>query len=152
MKKYIVKIIIGCIFLIFLVYLFFFIFKLKDIVFSKPEDIIPFTNKFLQEMKEKADIPAIRSWLNSSPNKYNSGVWVDGSEWPKCIKELSPNDIQVFYDNNNRQIQLTWGGGFGHWGLIVGPENMEIPESDFEPHGEYRAFLEPGAYVFHEIQ
>jgi len=37
-------------------------------------------------------------------------------------------------------------------GIEIGMEDMEIPPSDFSQFGEYRLPLEPGAYVWHELQ
>jgi len=54
--------------------------------------------------------------------------------------------------NGKPKVRLTWGGPPGHWGVEIGMEDMEIPPSDFSQWGEYRLPLEPGVYVWHELQ
>jgi hypothetical protein len=55
-------------------------------------------------------------------------------------------------ENSNPKVRLTWGGPFAHWGVEIGMQNMKIPPSNFSQWGEYRLPLEPGVYVWHEIQ
>lgn len=124
------------------------------ILFSASEPgYIAFTNEFAQQMEENADIAAIRAWVNGLPNRDDDVYFLDKSEWPECVKGLLPMHVGVSaYDNDGNMVRLTWGGGFGHWGLVVGPEIMETPKSDVSQYGEYRVPLEPGAYLFHEVQ
>lgn len=152
------KIILGVILLLLMLLLAGLLYLIIIFYFSEP-GYISDTNTFLQEMKDKADIPAIRAWLNSMPAKDSSYYcFAEGTEWqdcvPECIKILSPIYVDIEAENmDSKIVRITWGGGFGHWGLVVGPEDMETPESDLKPpHGEYRVPLEAGAYVFHEIQ
>jgi len=51
-------------------------------LFLRGPGYVAFTNTFLQEMKEKADIPAIRTWLNGLPENKEKRYEICESEWP----------------------------------------------------------------------
>ncbi|MGD8501624.1 MAG: hypothetical protein PVJ86_13310 [Phycisphaerales bacterium] len=125
----------------------------------------PFTYHFGQEIRSKADIQAIRDWLRTLSKEdctgetirlgYASGSsrsqWPDSREWPESLQELHPNYVNLDLDEKgNPKIRLSWGRA--HWGVEIGMEDMEIPPSDFSRWGEYRLPLEPGVYVWHELQ
>ena len=115
----------------------------------------PFTYGFRERMRSKADIEDIREWLKRRGKKESTGDTVRfiSYGWPKSVKVLNPNYVNLDIDENgNPKVRLTWGGGFGHWGVEIGMEDMEIPISDFSQFGEYRLPLEPGVYVWHELQ
>ena len=115
----------------------------------------PFTYGFRERMRSKADIEDIRDWLKRRGKKEPAGDTVRfiSYGWPKSVKVLNPSYVNLDIDKNgNPKVRLTWGGGFGHWGVEIGMEDMEIPQSDFSQFGEYRLPLEPGAYVWHELQ
>ena len=127
----------------------------------------PFTYGFRERMRSKADIPAIRDWLKtlskedctgrtidlfSDPDSFKS-YWPDSIEWPKSLKVFNPHYVNLELDENGHpKVRLTWGGVLGHWGVEIGMEDMKIPPSDFSRWGEYRLPVEPGVYVWHEIQ
>jgi hypothetical protein len=73
----------------------------------------------------------------------NASVEIGQSQWPECVRELEPN--AVFYRPSDGVLQLTYGGGFGWWGLSVGPPGTK-------PYGGYTIPLEAGVWVWHEIQ
>ena len=126
-----------------------------------------FTYGFRGRIRSEADIEDIRDWFrtlsiedctgkiidlfsNSDSFKDN---WPDSIEWPNSLKVFNARYVDLDLDENGKpKIKLTWGSAFGHWGFEVGMEDMEIPPSDFSRYGEYRLPLEPGAYVWHELQ
>lgn len=115
----------------------------------------PFTYGFRERMRSKADIEDIRDWLKRRGKKESTGDTVRfiSYGWPKSVKVLNPSYVNLDLDeNSNPKVRLTWGGPPGHWGVEIGMEDMEIPPSDFSRYGEYRLLLEPGAYVWHELQ
>lgn len=110
----------------------------------------PFTYGFREQMRSKADVEAIRDWLKRRGKEEPTGdaVRFISYGWPKSVKVLKPRYVNFDLDENgNPKVRLTWGGGFGHWGVEIGMEDMEIPPSDFSQFGEYRLPLEPGVYV-----
>ncbi len=94
--------------------------------------------------------------------------WPNRVTWPPTITRLNPGYVDVGKTEDGQpKIRLTWGGGFGHWGIEIGPEDMEVPQTlerkgqEFGPPdhrytvydtGEYRLPFAPGAYVWYEIQ
>ncbi|MCJ7508139.1 MAG: hypothetical protein MUO85_05335, partial [candidate division Zixibacteria bacterium] len=122
----------------------------------------PFMYGLQTRMKSKADVEAIRDWLKSlgdedydrSDHSYND-FSRSRAEWPEPLRALKPGKVFLSADENgNAKVRLMWGSSpiEGHWGVEIGVENMEIPPSDLSQYGEYRLSLEPGAYVWHELQ
>jgi len=137
-----------------------------------------FMDGFRQYMQKNADLDGIRSWLNTlDPNvctrepidlygTYSSlkSHWPETMAWPAAITRFDPHYVEFMKTGSGRlKIRLTWGGALGHWGVEIGPEDMDIPPtaptrkvkvgaSMVNEYGEYRLPLAPGAYVWHEIQ
>jgi hypothetical protein len=124
-----------------------------------------FTYHFGEEIRSKADIEAIRDWLRPLSKEDCTGEtiypiatsgslesrWPDSIEWPESLKVLHPLYINLDLDEKgNPKIRLSWGRA--HWGVEIGMEDMEIPPSDFSQWGEYRLPVEPGVYVWWELQ
>ena len=115
----------------------------------------PFTHGFRARIRSEADIEDIRDWLRTlSKEDYTGENFIaPQSKFPESFKVLKPRYVNLDMDKNgNPKVRLAWGGGFGHWGVEIGMEDMEIPPSDFSQDGEYRLPLQPGAYVWHELQ
>ena len=115
----------------------------------------PFTYGFRDRIRIMADVKDIRDWLRtlSKEDCKRNVIRIPSEKWPKSLKIFYPHHVNLGLDENgNPKVRLTWGGGFGHWGFEIGMEDMEIPPSDFSQFGEYRLSLEPGAYVWHELQ
>jgi hypothetical protein len=66
---------------------------------------------------------------------------------------FNPHYVTLDVDkNSNPKVRLTWGSyRTGLWGFEIGNMDMAIPQSDFNPPGEYRLTLESGAYVWYEF-
>jgi hypothetical protein len=107
-------------------------------------------------VRSKTDIPAVRDWLKTlSKEDYNHyGGRVAPNGCPKSLKVLNPNRPHVSTDENgNPKVRLMWGSGFlGHWGVVIGMEDMKFPPSRFSQYREYRLPVEPGVYLWRELQ
>lgn len=108
------------------------------------------TARFQRQMQKEADVPAIRAWAqNYEPTSQDQtvfegeSVFVRRDRLPDCIVKLKPGMVQ--FSLKTKTVHLIFGGGFGHWGLTVGPKGTP-------PHGDYCLPLEDGAWVWHEIQ
>lgn len=115
----------------------------------------PFTYGFRDRIRIMADVEDIRDWLRTLSKEDCAGnvIRIPSERWPKSLKIFLPAHVNLDLDKNgNPKVRFTWGSGFGHWGFEIGMEDMEIPPSDFSLYGEYRLPLEPGAYVWHELQ
>ncbi len=70
-------------------------------------------------------------------------------EWPKSLKVLSPNSLTLLADKNgNPKIIMLWGAAVYHWGVVIGMEDMVVPQSEINQQDEYWIFVEPGFYVW----
>ena len=125
----------------------------------------PFTHGFRNRIRIIANVGAIRKWLGTLDKEHCDGNYItlsSGSypfikywpdEWPISLIMFSPNSVILDLDeNNNPKVRLEWGSALGHWGFEVGMKDMEIPESDFSRRGEYRLTVEPGVYVWYDLQ
>lgn len=111
-----------------------------------------------QHMRAKADIPAIRAWLQT----LDSGNPESAPERLPAIVRLAPKGIAVSVDETGRpMLRLTWGSGIiGSWGLVVGDERTPVAKDtmaradDFEllRASECRMALAPGAYVWYDFE
>ena len=125
----------------------------------------PFMHGFRNRIKIIANVGAIRNWLRTLDKEHCDGNYITLSsgpypfirywpdEWPISLIMFSPNSVILDLDeNNNPKVRLEWGAALGHWGFEIGMEDMEIPESDFSRRGEYRLPVEPGVYVWYDLQ
>ncbi|UCE47856.1 MAG: hypothetical protein JSW47_19935 [Phycisphaerales bacterium] len=127
----------------------------------------PFTYGFRERIRSKADIKDIRGWLKtlsredctgeyiglSTGSSLSERRWPDSPQWPNSLKVFRPGYVTLDLDeDHNPRVRLTWGGPSGHWGVEIGMEEMDIRPSDSSPWEDYRLRLEPGAYVWHELQ
>ncbi|MHC4715442.1 MAG: hypothetical protein ACYS5V_00585 [Planctomycetota bacterium] len=126
------------------------------LVFSGPPGYVRKTKEFRAEMAQQANVAAIRTWAQSytvSPldTSYGPGsVDVGQARWPTCIGELDPQF--VWYDPQDKVVVLVYGGGFGHWGLTVGPRGATPGQFPDIPLQDHVLPLADGAWVWHEIQ
>lgn len=115
----------------------------------------PFTSGFADRMRSKADVGAIRDWLKTLTKEEFTGETANRSfgPYPKAVAALKPRYVNLDLDDNgNPKVRITWGGGFGHWGIEIGMPDMMIPSSDPRQFGEYRIPIQPGMYAWHELQ
>jgi len=77
---------------------------------------------------QRTELDSTPSFLDMPDDGPPNYVWVE------------PNDGQPY-------LVAQWGGGFGHWGLLVGDDSLEYPIDDYF-HIEWT----PSVYVWHEIQ
>lgn len=103
------------------------------------------------------DVPAIREWMAEQEDSINT-IGSEDFDGPKCLAEnharLSAG--MLFDKEGMRVLRIMSGGGFQDWGIVIGPEEMKVPESTYykynEHSGEYRLKLAEGAYVYYELQ
>lgn len=133
-----------------------------------PARMTSYIARFSKYVKANTDIKGIRGWLDTlSPedcvvyniinanneSKESSPKYLEKQEWPKDIAKLSPGVVRLSLDENEYpQVRLSWGSVFvGHWGFVVGNENLPTPASNLSWGGEYRKEIKRGVYVFYEI-
>lgn len=111
-----------------------------------------FTYGYRDRIRSKADIPAIRAWLRTfGRSDYDEfGDRVPPEKWPESLRKLKPGArVSLVADQKgNPQIRIIEGGGFLHWGLTIGMEDMEIPASNIKEWFAEWLLIEPGVYVY----
>jgi hypothetical protein len=111
-----------------------------------------FTYGFRDRIRSEADIPAIRDWLRTLDKEDfpELGDRLPRDKWPESLKALKPpRSVYLEADSNGRpQLRIIWGGGFFHWGVTIGLEDMEIPPSKLTDGYESWLLVEPGVYVW----
>ena len=81
-----------------------------------------FLNGYREYVKTNVKMEPIIKWLNEnkSEDRYLN---IDELDWPDEIKILSPSFVEIFKsDNGGSYVQVSCGGGFESWGIIVDPE------------------------------
>lgn len=144
------------------------IYLLLPFVHIKPSGMRIYIAGFRRYIEANADIPAIRSWLGTlkpedcvvyniimgNGSRRSSPKDLPKSEWPEVIAKVDPRIVRLSVDDDKHpKARLWWGSGFlGSWGLVVGHEEMETPESDLSRYGEYRQEIYKGAYIWYAIE
>lgn len=125
---------------------------------------LPRADMFLQGYKRWAqkhvDIDVIQDWIAKAPDCYwNEPETYNSREgkpdgFPQCLKDC---EFQyVFFEQSDidgsKVVRLEWGGGMAHWGIVVGPSQMKMPDKReyeiSESCVEIRKTVKPGAYVY----
>ena len=87
-------------------------------------------------MNFEKELPLIREWHSQVGNRggvYPVMIPVDNC--PPVLKKLRPRfvwlgSVEDTQENVSEILGLSWAGGFiGGWGIAIGPESMNIPES-----------------------
>jgi hypothetical protein len=90
----------------------------------------------------------VRDWAAHQKGITDSAAGVPYSLWPSSLKLASLGSGRVQVDPETRSVLLVDGGGFGHWGIrVTGPD---ATDSSFGSN--YALKVQPGAWVWHEIQ
>ncbi|MEN6308990.1 MAG: hypothetical protein ABFD91_14675 [Anaerohalosphaeraceae bacterium] len=109
-------------------------------------------------VQKEVDIPAIENWLKSldsttSSRMYSSNEADFSKDLPEFITRFNPPYVRFSdFEKEGRAIEFEWGGAFGHWGLRIGPADMEMPEEGIieinQSKYETRHIIQPGVYIF----
>ena len=114
-------------------------------------DAPPHTYGFRDWIRSKADIPAIRTWLRTLDKEDHDihGDRIPLDQQPESLKVLNSHRAPLLANENGKpEVRITWGGGFFHWGVTIGTENMVIPEAELDFRYESWLLVEPGVYVY----
>jgi len=107
-----------------------------------------FTRGYWLHAKIWLSVPQVREWAKHEPGTTGPRETVPFARWPTTLKIASLGEGEVRIDPETKTVMLVDGGGFGHWGIRVGP--AEAVEGHFRR--SYRIDLQSGAWVWHEIQ
>lgn len=114
---------------------------------------------FLSEMKEEVSPEELREWAAKQiEDAHGERVFLSmpAQDSPETVAVLSrtsygPPVILIVEPPNDQvqpHVEATWGGGFGHWGLIVGSPDLDVKTSE----SSYIVKWDDGVFGFAEIQ
>lgn len=131
--------------------------------FGKPR-YVSFTEGYRDWAQAAMNVCEIRTWMHTLDNKGSFDErghfsFNQDFKWPQCISDRTSRfSDETLYEDGNGQVSLRLhsGGGFGDWGILIGPEDTDVPPVEtvmYDGHyGEYRLELKNGAYVWWEFQ
>ena len=106
-------------------------------------------NSFLRQMKSTTTHTELQEWATSEIARNLNNAELE--TFPKILnapKDGMPRTVHVrFTDGPEPYVIAQWGGGFGHWGLVIGGPALRYPNPAY-----YHIEWAPGVYVWHEIQ
>lgn len=119
-----------------------------------------YTIGFRDYIKNEIEVDPIRNWLkeidtsNCFSKEYDlrehNFKWPKEIDWPKSLTNLQPHYIMLRKDdNNNIELLLTWGGGFGHWGVNFHTTDDKI---DINKRYAYGVPITSQVIAWHEVQ
>jgi hypothetical protein len=86
--------------------------------------------KFQADVKQSIDVGQLREWAIPIIKQRDNGYDIANDKIPSWIKKVDPDEYPTAFvaDRNaeGKTVVVIWGGGFGHWGLIVGETNLAI--------------------------
>jgi hypothetical protein len=100
-----------------------------------------FLNGFRAWVLETADLAKIREWSRSLEPTDRP---IPEAKWPQAVSTLKPVSVSL-YGPDAAEVQLNWGGGFMHWGLVV---RRDKGESDDRSRFEYTIDVAPESYIW----
>jgi hypothetical protein len=102
-------------------------------------------------VSERVSVGEIEEWFRAVERKEKSlskteMKLIDSSEWPPCVKRLSPSSVSLVIVDGVSEGNVVCGGGFLHWGLAI-CDRQEIVARQL---GEYIMIMKvgPTSYVF----
>jgi hypothetical protein len=108
--------------------------------------------KFQKNAKQTIDPLKLQEWAVSVAAQHDNGYEMQKQDVPFWIRkaELEEFTPTVFVSLRSKEegktVYVTWGGGFGHWGLTVGDKNFIIHD-DKSNRAHYVPWI-PGVYFF----
>ncbi len=104
---------------------------------------------FQISVKASADVGALQHWALSvlRTNDPGSLFYVDKIPGLNRV-ESQPISCGGSNENGKKMLALAWGGGFGHWGLIIGDSNAIVVSTETMDVIPWQ----PGIYFFRETK
>jgi hypothetical protein len=130
-KKFLILLEICLPILLYLLFVFFDPWRSKD----------PFLCGYKDYITREIDIDEVQTWLKTFSDKHfssNKG-WINkenisDNEYPESLKKMFH---PVYYllrmnESGNPVIDFNGGGGFFHWGFVIGTKDMAYSESQIK--------------------
>ncbi|MBI3876470.1 MAG: hypothetical protein HY300_11060 [Verrucomicrobia bacterium] len=105
------------------------------------------TAEFLERIKSRATPAALQEWATGILRAYPKAAVLDDvpeAAVPRFVRELDPPIAPRVLVVPDSHVMVDWGGGWGHWGLAVGPTN-------YKSDAELLFTIEwaPGIFAYH---
>lgn len=107
-------------------------------------------DSFEGEVKQTVDPVRVQEWALPIIESHENGYELPVDSLPDSLKKVhnggpSSAFVSAWNGTNNDCLAISWGGGFGHHGIIVGRKDFSIPKQDsFELIDAWT----PGVYFF----
>lgn len=115
------------------------------LIYESPLEV--FTRGFRDRVRDDVNLPALRQWQQAQallPAPPDS--MLPNAALPADVRRLQPEMAFRYPDDS---VYIYWGGGFGHWGVAVAPQDATPPSTD----AFYVSMqVSPGIYVWHDRQ
>ena len=123
----------------------------------------PFLFGFRDLIKNKIDVEKTQSWLKTISEEYFTADqgWINLENIPdkECPEYLKKRLHSVYIYNPLREdefgnpiiMEITGGGGFFHWGYVIGLPDLIYSEDQINEkrkYGEELLLVQPGFYVW----
>jgi hypothetical protein len=117
--------------------------------------------RLAEDVKKAANPSELQHWAMSIMQEGTQSNWFEISKIriPVGIGTLASDGSplqQAFCEgvsNEHRTVLLVWGGGFGHWGILIGSPSFRIGSPSYRvDHGDDNYYVEwkPGLYFWHQ--
>ena|ERR1700722_14715769 len=92
-------------------------------------------DSFEDEVKQSVDPVKLQEWALAIVESHDNGYELPVDSLPDYLLKLhnggpSSAFVSAWNGTNTRCLIVSWGGGFGHHGIIVGKKGFSIPEHD----------------------
>jgi hypothetical protein len=120
---------------------------------AKIQDYRISTKEFLDRVKQRFTASALQAWaakLLDVHRESDASIDLYGLQVPEFIRGIDPPYTPRVIVLSGRLkppapcVLIDFGGGFGHWGLIIGADGFRPPED-----WNYLIEWKPGVYVYH---
>ncbi len=106
---------------------------------------VTFTQGFRDRILRESVLAELHPWAHAVAVDPKDGM-IPVDDLPQQVRGLSPAFAEVLPDGS---VRITWGGGFGHWGVEISPR--ENPREGFID-GELHIPLDHASSAWHEVQ
>ena len=141
-----------CLTAIFIIALSLPLYKILNLYESHP-----FLCGYRDRIRNKIDIETVREWMKTYSENFtaeNNNEFIDEylspDKIPDCLKPIRHDGVFTFskFPEGYLRIYQGCGGGFIHWGVTIGMEDIPFPDSQFyNEHGILWLPVAPGVYV-----
>jgi hypothetical protein len=105
--------------------------------------------KFAEDVKKVVDSSELQEWaVKVLAEQKSDAREIPRENVPASIRDLSSQGSPFQWAAREQNcVRLVWGGGFGHWGILVGTPSFR-PAQD----GNYFIEWKSGIYFWHQTR